>query len=135
MEVERNKKITTTLSFSWGTVRVSRYTLEVLNYPLYIMTLINEKKMMIAFHPTTKDERCNIAIRYTENTKVAGKHYNSVRFVRKVYKLGNWDRRYRYQIPGEYIEKSNTVVFDLSQATMIVGSQDEEQNLENKTEE
>lgn len=67
-------------------------------------------------------------MRYANSTLTAGKVVCSVKFVRKVYKLENWDSNFRYQITGKYLEGANLVYFRLEDAHQVsnVTSEDDE---------
>ncbi len=126
--MKESKKITTTLTYLKGTVRISINTLELLGEPKYIALLINQNERTIAYIPSSKADRAALKVRYANSTLTAGKVVCSVKFVRKVYKLENWDSNFRYQITGKYLESANLVYFRLEDAHQVsnVTSEDDE---------
>lgn len=126
--MKESRKITTTLTYLKGTVRISINTLELLGEPKYIALLINQNERTIAYIPSSKVDRAALKVRYANSTLTAGKVVCSVKFVRKVYKLENWDSNFRYQITGKYLEGANLVYFRLEDAHQVsnVTSEDDE---------
>jgi hypothetical protein len=126
--MKESRKITTTLTYLKGTVRISINTLELLGEPKYIALLINQNERTIAYIPSSKADRAALKVRYANSTLTAGKVVCSVKFVRKVYKLENWDSNFRYQITGKYLESANLVYFRLEDAHQVsnVTSEDDE---------
>lgn len=126
--MKESRKITTTLTYLKGTVRISINTLELLGEPKYIALLINQNERTIAYIPSRKADRAALKVRYANSTLTAGKVVCSVKFVRKVYKLENWDSNFRYQITGKYLEGANLVYFRLEDAHQVsnVTSEDDE---------
>lgn len=126
--MKESKKITTTLTYLKGTVRISINTLELLGEPKYIALLINQNERTIAYIPSSKADSAALKVRYANSTLTAGKVVCSVKFVRKVYKLENWDSNFRYQITGKYLESANLVYFRLEDAHQVsnVTSEDDE---------
>ena len=118
-------KITTSLSYSNGVVRVSLNTLEGLKYPKYIALLINEEDMIIAYQPSNESDRSALKVKYSGSTVVNGKIVCSCKFTRKVFHLCHWNVRHRYQIPGRIIENKGIAIFDLKEAKEIVTVIDE----------
>ena len=121
--MKESRKITTTLTYLKGTVRISINTLQSLGEPKYIALLINQNERTIAYIPSSKADRAALKVRYANSTLTAGKVVCSVKFVRKVYKLENWDSNFRYQITGKYL-----VYFRLEDAHQVsnVTSEDDE---------
>lgn len=117
--MKEGKKITTTLTYQTGTVRISINTLALLGEPKYIALMINPSERAIAYIPSTKADRASLKVRYVNSTLTAGKVVCSVKFVRKVFKLEKWDSNYRYQICGKYAEGANLVYFDLKDARQV----------------
>ena len=126
--MKESRKITTTLTYLKGTVRISINTLQLLGEPKYIALLINQNERTIAYIPSSKADRAALKVRYANSTFTAGKVVCSVKFVRKVYKLENWDSNFRYQITGKYFEGANLVYFRLEDAHQVsnVTSEDDE---------
>jgi hypothetical protein len=126
--MKESRKITTTLTYLKGTVRISINTLQLLGEPKYIALLINQNERTIAYIPSSKADRAALKVRYANSTLTAGKVVCSVKFVRKVYKLENWDSNFRYQITGKYLEGANLVYFRLEDAHQVsnVTSEDDE---------
>lgn len=126
--MKESRKITTTLTYPKGTVRISINTLQLLGEPKYIALLINQNERTIAYIPSSKADRAALKVRYANSTLTAGKVVCSVKFVRKVYKLENWDSNFRYQITGKYLEGANLVYFRLEDALQVsnVTSEDDE---------
>lgn len=126
--MKESRKITTTLTYLKGTVRISINTLQLLGEPKYIALLINQNERTIAYIPSSKADRVALKVRYANSTLTAGKVVCSVKFVRKVYKLENWDSNFRYQITGKYLEGANLVYFRLEDAHQVsnVTSEDDE---------
>lgn len=126
--MKESRKITTTLTYLKGTVRISINTLQLLGEPKYIALLINQNERTIAYIPSSKADRAALKVRYANSTLTAGKVVCSVKFVRKVYKLENWDSNFRYQITGKYLESANLVYFRLEDAHQVsnVTSEDDE---------
>lgn len=126
--MKESRKITTTLTYLKGTVRISINTLQLLGEPKYIALLINQNERTIAYIPSSKADRAALKVRYANSTLTAGKVVCSVKFVRKVYKLENWDSNFRYQITGNYLEGANLVYFRLEDAHQVsnVTSEDDE---------
>lgn len=126
--MKESRKITTTLTYLKGTVRISINTLQLLGEPKYIALLINQNERTIAYIPSSKADRAALKVRYANSTLTAGKVVCSVKFVRKVYKLENWDSNFRYQITGKYLEGTNLVYFRLEDAHQVsnVTSEDDE---------
>lgn len=126
--MKESRKITTTLTYLKGTVRISINTLQLLGEPKYIALLINQNEKTIAYIPSSKADRAALKVRYANSTLTAGKVVCSVKFVRKVYKLENWDSNFRYQITGNYLEGANLVYFRLEDAHQVsnVTSEDDE---------
>lgn len=126
--MKESRKITTTLTYLKGTVRISINTLQLLGEPKYIALLINQNERTIAYIPSSKADRAALKVRYANSTLIAGKVVCSVKFVRKVYKLENWDSNFRYQMLGKYLEGANLVYFRLEDAHQVsnVTSEDDE---------
>lgn len=126
--MKESRKITTTLTYLKGTVRISINTLQLLGEPKYIALLINQNERTIAYIFSSKADRAALKVRYANSTLTAGKVVCSVKFVRKVYKLENWDSNFRYQITGKYLEGANLVYFRLEDAHQVsnVTSEDDE---------
>lgn len=126
--MKESRKITTTLTYLKGTVRISINTLQLLGEPKYITLLINQNERTIAYIPSSKADRAALKVRYANSTLTAGKVVCSVKFVRKVYKLENWDSNFRYQIIGKYLEGANLVYFRLEDAHQVsnVTSEDDD---------
>lgn len=126
--MKESRKITTTLTYLKGTVRISINTLQLLGEPKYIALLINKNERTIAYIPSSKADRAALKVRYANSTLTAGKVVCSVKFVRKVYKLENWDSNFRYQMLGKYLEGANLVYFRLEDAHQVsnVTSEDDE---------
>lgn len=126
--MKESRKITTTLTYLKGTVRISINTLQLLGEPKYIALLINQNERTIAYIPSSKADRAALKVRYANSTLTAGKVVCSVKFVRKVYKLENWDSNFRYQMLGKYLEGANLVYFRLEDAHQVsnVTSEDDE---------
>ena len=124
--MKESKKITTTLTYLKGTVRISINTLDLLGEPKYIALLINQNERTIAYIPSSKADRAALKVRYANSTLTAGKVVCSVKFVRKVYNLENWDSNFRYQISGKYLESANLVYFKLEDAHQVSNATSEE---------
>ena len=116
--VKRNK-ITTTLAYLSGTVRVSITILKLLSEPEYITLMINTDTNQIAFIPSSKEDRAALKVKYRGSITRNGKFINSCNLVRKVFDIERWDKDYRYQVPGYFIEDSKIVYFDLNKAKKV----------------
>ena len=114
-----NKKISTTLRYLDGTIRVSYSTLELLQFPNYIILLINVEEQKIIYAPSIKNDRSALKVKYSDVIEHKDKIFNSTKFVRRVFNLTKWDRVYRYNIPGEFIENENIIVFNLNDAFKV----------------
>ena len=115
----KTNKVTTTLAYYSGTVRVSIKALRLLSEPQYITLMINMESNHLAFVPSTKEDRAALKVRYRGSINKNGKFVNSCKLVRKVFDLEEWDSRYRYQVPGIYIPEANVAYFDLSKAKKV----------------
>ena len=125
------RRITTSLSYS-GVIRISITTLELLGYPKDLLLLINEKMHKIAYEPCSEKDKRKINIKYSDSTINNGRIINSYRFTKKVFQIEGWDTKYRYQIPGKYIEDKKVVVFNLKEAHPVKNntySDDEDEDL------
>ncbi len=115
----RTNRLTTTLAYQSGTVRVSIKALRLLSEPQYITLMINMDSNQLAFVPSTKEDRAALKVRYRGSINKNGKFVNSCKLVRKIFDLEKWDSNYRYQIPGIFMPEANVAYFDLSKAKKV----------------
>lgn len=115
----KRNRVTTTLTYFSGTVRISITTLKLLSEPEYITLMINTETNQIAFIPSSKEDRAALKVRYRGSIIKNGKFVNSCNLVRKVFDIEKWDHNFRYQIPGYFIEEARVVYFDLNKAKKV----------------
>lgn len=115
----KSNRITTTLAYLSGTVRISITTLKLLSEPNYITLMINIGSNQLAFIPSSKEDRASLKVKYRGSTTKTGKYVNSCDLVRKIFNIEKWDKNYRYQIPGYYLSDANIVYFDLNKAKAV----------------
>lgn len=125
--MKESKKITTTLSYQKGTVRISLNILQALGEPKYIALMINQNDRTIAYIGSSRNDRAALKVRYDNvSTLKAGKVVCSVKFVRKVFRLEGWDSNFRYRMSGKYIDGANIVYFNLKDAYQVSNSSSED---------
>lgn len=111
-----NKRITTSLEYFKGSVRLSINALATLGNPEYLAILFNENSNQMAFLPSGKEDRAAFKIKYIRGSTFRGMVIYTCKFVRKVFAIEKWDVYSRYQIKGYYLEDANVIYFDLSKA-------------------
>lgn len=108
------RPITTSLGYETGSVRLSRYVLELLGHPEYVTILINDSNIQLAFLPSAKPDKAALKITYpkSEHSDRGAVIYSMI-LVRKIFQIMGWEKDKRYQIPGYYFEDIKVVNFDL----------------------
>ena len=120
-EIERagSKRLTTSLQYSNGMVRISIESLKTLGNPEYVTILVNESSNQISFLPSAKTDKAALMVKYDKLRTNRGMMIYSCNLVRKIFDIEGWDHEYRYRIPGHYYEEANVIYFDLKKAHKV----------------
>lgn len=114
-----SKRITTSLQYSNGMVRISIESLRLLGNPEYVTIMVNESCDQLSFLPSAKTDNAALMVKYDKLKTNRGMMIYSCNLVRKIFDIEGWDHTYRYRIPGHYYEEANIIYFDLKKAHRV----------------
>ena len=114
-----SKRITTSLQYSNGMVRISIESLRLLGNPEYVTIMVNESCDQLSFLPSAKTDNAALMVKYDKLKTNRGMMIYSCNLVRKIFDIEGWDHTYRYRIPCHYYEEANIIYFDLKKAHRV----------------
>ncbi len=119
------------LSNSGPAVSISSYGLtfnktvvETMSLPNYVVLLLDEESKRIAIQASDNSEDIPFCINKSNRVNA---RINNKEFVRKLFKLMNWDlTEGSYRAPGTWYADEKVYIFDIKEAELIVTSNKDE---------
>ena len=119
------------LSNSGPAVSISSYGLtfnktvvETMSLPNYVVLLLDEESKRIAIQASDNSEDIPFCINKSNRVNA---RINNKEFVRKLFKLMNWDlTEGSYRVPGTWYADEKVYIFDIKEAELIVTSNKDE---------
>ena len=117
-------KIMITLDLKKNRIRIHKSTLELLGKPKNIHILVNPKKCKLIIKPTYPDKRASLKIIYKRDVEC---EFYSVILIRRLSKLLPQNNpECTYRIVGRIILHPNLALFDINDAVIYNGAEDNE---------
>lgn len=109
-----------TINGKQSTIRVTKNVIKILGSPEYVCLRVNKDFSSIAILPCLSTDLLSFKIPddFIDNPRGDFRIY-SKRFARSVFAGSNLDFNSSYLFYGEYLEKNNAIIFDVSKAKFL----------------
>ena len=116
---ESYSKISLTFSHRRKRIRLTKGLLKELNYPKYIMLLINQSTLQVAIQPCNDDAKDAFNITEDSLNNKNGFELSCMTLIGKIYGMMNWSFNITYKCK-DYFKVNNVLVFNLKNSTELL---------------
>lgn len=110
-----------TLSITQNGVSFNKTAIVKMEYPEYVVLMINYKEKRIAIQSCSKElPGATVFYKGEKRNGIVSVRWNNRELLNTISKMMRWDlSKQGYRIPGDYLETENAIIFDLNQAEII----------------
>lgn len=112
-------KISLTFSHRRKRIRLTKGLLKELNYPRFVMLLINQATLQVAIQPCSESEKDAFTITEESLNNKNGFELSSMILVGKIYEMMEWSFDTTYKCV-KYVKYNNLLIFNLKLSSELV---------------
>lgn len=116
---ESYSKISLTFSHRRKRIRLTKGLLKELNYPKYIMLLINQSTLQVAIQPCNDNAKDAFSITEDSLNNKNGFELSCMTLIGKIYSMMDWSFNITYKCK-DYFKVNNVLVFNLRKSSELL---------------